>query len=93
MRNRTPIRTIAATLAIAASLSPATAAASDIVIRRDGSKALNVPADTTPAPTAANSTDGFQWDDAGLGAGAMLAIALASAGVVSVRGRRPMRVS
>jgi hypothetical protein len=85
MRNRASVRALAAALAIAATLPPAPALG-DIVPRRDGSKAVYAPADTTPDPVTADN--GFQWDDAAVGAGAVLAAALASAGALSMRGRR-----
>ena len=88
MRNRTSIRAIATVLAIAATVPPAPAKA-DIVARRDGSKAVYAPADTTRHALVAD--DGFQWDDAALGAGAALAAGLAAAGAVSLRSRRRPR--
>jgi hypothetical protein len=95
---RTPrlLRAAVAALAIAATLGTSTASAGDIVIRRDGSKAVGVPA-AVPEPTTPGTADGFDLDDAGLGAATMLALVAASAGVASLRGRRnssrPMGVS
>lgn len=57
------------------------------VIRRDGSKAVNVSA-APPTPISPDTADGFQLDDAGVGAAGMLALVLGSAGVVSLCGRR-----
>jgi hypothetical protein len=90
------VRAAVAALAIAAMLGASTASAwGDIEIRRDGSKAVDVPAG--PAPTTSSTADGFDLGDAGLGAATMLALVAASAGVISLRGRRnssrPMSVS
>jgi hypothetical protein len=89
------VRMTIAAVAIAATLGTPTASA-DIEIRRDGSKAVEVPA-APPGPTSLDTADGFHLDDAGVGAATMLALVLASAGVVSLRGRRhssrQMRVS
>ena len=76
-------------VAIASSVGTSTASAGEIVARRDGSKAVDVPA-VAVAPAAARSSagGGFQLDDAGVGAAAMLALVLASTGVVSLRARR-----
>jgi hypothetical protein len=82
------VRAAVAALAIAATLGASTASArGDIVIRRDGSKAVHVPV-TPVAPTSPDIADGFQLDDAGVGAAGMLALVLGSAGLVSLRGRR-----
>ena len=90
------VRAAVVVAAIAATLGPPTASAGDIVIRRDGSKAVDVPA-AGPAPIRADEADGFHLDDAGVGAAGMLALVLASAGLVSLRGRRhssrPVRVT
>jgi hypothetical protein len=91
------VRAAVAALAIAATLGASTAPAwGDIVIRRDGSKAVEVPA-ALPEPTTSTTADGFDLGDAGLGAATMLALVAASAGVISLRGRRdssrPMSVS
>jgi uncharacterized protein (TIGR03382 family) len=81
-------RAASVALAIAAVGAP-TASAGEIVPRRDGSKAVYVPADTTPdRPTA---EDGLQWDDAAFGAGATAALALACAAALSGRRRRRPR--
>ena len=73
-------------VAIAATLGTPTASAGDIVIRRDGSKAVDVP--VPPAPMSPDTADGFHLDDAGVGAAGMLALVLGSAAVVIGR-RRP----
>jgi hypothetical protein len=76
-------------VAIAGSLGTSTASAGEIVARRDGSKAVDVPAvAVAPAPARSGAGKGFHLDDAGLGAAAMLALVLASTGVVSLRARR-----
>ena len=80
------VRLAVAAVAIAATLGAPSASSGDIVIRRDGSKAVDVPA-APPAPSP-EAADGFQLDDAGVGAAGMLALVLASAGLVSLRGRR-----
>jgi 5-enolpyruvylshikimate-3-phosphate synthase len=90
------VRAAVAALAIAAMLGASTASAwGGIEIRRDGSKAVHVPA--VPGPTTSTTADGFDLGDAGLGAATMLALVAASAGVISLRGRRdssrPMSVS
>jgi hypothetical protein len=88
MRSPRLVRAAVAALAIAATLGASTApAAGDIVIRRDGSKAVDVPA-SVPRPTSPTTTDGFDLDDAGLGAATVLALVAASAGVAALRGRR-----
>ena len=82
------VRAAVAALAIAATLgASAASAAGDIVIRRDGSKAVDVPAPVA-APTTSTPSDGFDLDGAGLGAATMLALVAASAGVATLRGRR-----
>jgi hypothetical protein len=89
MRSSTPIRAIAATLMIAASLPPATSAAGDVVLRRDGSKAVPTQAHATAVPATPEATDGFHWGDAGLGAGAAaLAMVLGAGGAVALRNRQ-----
>jgi len=94
MRSPRPVRAAVACLAIAAPLAAPAASAGDIVIRRDGSKAVYVPP-APPPPASADTADGFQLDDAGIGAGATLALVVGAAGVLSLRGRRhsarPMR--
>ena len=79
-------RAAIAALAIAATLGTSTASA-DIVVRRDGSKAVDVPA-APPAMSSMDSADGFDLGDAGVGAVGMLAVALGVAGAGSLRGRR-----
>jgi uncharacterized protein (TIGR03382 family) len=87
MRTQRLARAAIVALAIAAVGAPT--ASGDIVQRRDGSKAVYAPADTTPdRPTA---EDGLQWDDAAFGAGATAALALASAAVLSGRRRHRPR--
>lgn len=80
------VRAAIAALAIAATLGTSTASA-DIVVRRDGSKAVDVPA-VAPASTSENTADGFDLGDAGVGAAGMFALALGVAAAVSLRGRR-----
>jgi hypothetical protein len=58
------------------------------VARRDGSKAVDVPAVAVAQAARSSAGEGFHLDDAGVGAAAMLALVLASAGVVSLRARR-----
>jgi hypothetical protein len=84
MRIPRSIRAAVVAVAIAATLGAPTAAAGDIVIRRDGAKAVDVPA----APVSPDAAGGFQLDDAGVGAAGMLALVLASAGLASLRVRR-----
>ena len=87
MRISRLVRAALAALAIAATLGTSTASAGDIVIRRDGSKAVEVP--TAPlVSTSQDTADGFDAGDAGVGAAGMLALVLASAGVVALHGRR-----
>ena len=80
------VRAAVVVVAIAATLGTPTASAGDIVIRRDGSKAVDVP--VPPAPMSPDTADGFHLDDAGVGAAGMLALVLGSAAVVIGR-RRP----
>ena len=84
---RRDTRTASVAAVIAAALALPTAAAGDIVIRRDGSKAVDVPADPH-ASRASVPPDGFDLGDAGIGAAGMLALVLGSAGAVSLRARR-----
>lgn len=64
--------------------TPALGDSHGFVLRRDGSKAVQVV--TVPVPTA--STSQFDWGDAGIGAGAgMAALALAAVGGGAVRSR------
>jgi uncharacterized protein (TIGR03382 family) len=87
MRTQRLARAAIVALAIAAVGAPT--ASGDIVQRRDGSKAVYAPADTTPdRPTV---EDGLQWDDAAFGAGATAALALACAAVLSGRRRHRPR--
>jgi hypothetical protein len=81
------VRAAIVAVAMAATLGPPTASAGDIVVRRDGSRAVDVPA-APPAPIRPDAGDGFDLDDAGVGAAGMLALVLASSGLVSLRGRR-----
>jgi hypothetical protein len=80
-------RAAVAALAVAATVGAPTASAGDIVIRRDGSKAVYVP----PAPpqlASADTGDGFHLGDAGIGAAGMLTLVLAAGGAVALHGRR-----
>ena len=86
MRSPRPVRAAIVALALAAPLGAPAVSAGDIVIRRDGSKAVYVPA--PPPPAGPDSAGGFHLDDAGIGAGAMLALVAGLAGVASLRGRR-----
>ena len=87
------VRAAVAALAIAATLGASAASAwADIVVRRDGSKAVDVPA-VVAGPTTPTTDDGFDLDDAGLGAATMLALVLGSAGLVSLRARRSRPLS
>jgi len=81
------VRSAVAVAAIAVTLGAPAASAGDIVIRRDGSKAVDVPT-APPAAISSDTADGFHLDDASVGAATMLALVLASAGLVSLRGRR-----
>jgi hypothetical protein len=87
MRSLRPVRAAVACLAIAAPLGAPAASAGDIVLRRDGSKAVYVPPAPVP-PASSDTAGGFHLDDAGIGAGAMLALVAGVAGVASLRGRR-----
>jgi hypothetical protein len=87
MRSPKPVRAAVVALALAAPLGAPAASAGDIVMRRDGSKAVYVPP-ALPAQASTNTAGGFQLDDAGIGAGAMLALVVGAAGVVSLRSRR-----
>jgi hypothetical protein len=82
-----PVQAAVAAVAIAATLGASTASAGDIEIRRDGSKAVDVPV-AWPAPNSPEAADGFHLADAGVGAAGMLAVALGFAGAVSLRARR-----
>ena len=83
---RTHIRAALLAFAIAAALAAPTASASDLVFKRDPSKAVYVPA--PPPPASADSAEGFQLDDAGIGAAAMLAVIVGAGGLVTLRSRR-----
>jgi hypothetical protein len=85
---RRPTRAAIVALTVAATVAAPTASAGDIVIRRDGSKAVYVP--PAPPPLASPDTgDGFHLGDAGIGAAGMLALVLAAGGAVALHGRRP----
>lgn len=85
--------TTAALLAAAVAAPPELAAGdegSGVVLRRDGSKAVEVV--TIPEPAA--RADGFDWGDAGLGAGAgVAAVLVAAMGSGAVRELRAGRRS
>jgi hypothetical protein len=87
--------TTAAALVTAAVAAAPTMAATEeerggFVLRRDGSKAVEVV--TLPEPAA--RADGFNWGDAGLGAGAgVAALLVVATGAYGVRGRRAARRS
>jgi hypothetical protein len=83
MRSPKPVRAAIVALALAAPLGAPAVSSGDIVVRRDGSKAVYV-----PAPPAPDTAGGFQLDDAGIGAGATLAFVVGAAGVASLRSRR-----
>jgi hypothetical protein len=81
------VRTAVVALALAAPLAAPAVSAGDIEIRRDGSKAVYVPA--APVPTASpDEAGGFQLDDAGIGAAGMLVLVAGAAGALSLRSRR-----
>jgi hypothetical protein len=81
------VRAAIVCLALAAPLAAPAVSAGDIVIRRDGSKAVYVPPPPT-APASPDTAGGFQLDDAGIGAAGMLALVAGAAGVLSLRARR-----
>ena len=61
----------------------------DIVIRRNGAHATPFVADVSPQATVPGASDGFDWGDAAIGAGAgLLATALLMAGSTALGGRR-----
>jgi hypothetical protein len=62
----------------------------DTVLRRDGSAAAPFVPWVTGAPPAKVET-GFDWGDAGIGAGAMLALVAIAAGATLASGHRPRR--
>jgi hypothetical protein len=60
-----------------------------LVLHRDGSKAVPFIADVSTPTVAAAPGDGFDWGDAGIGAGAVLGIvALGGAGLLTLRRHR-----
>ena len=87
---------------IGATVGAPAVAAGEVVLRRDGSKAVEAPravdrlaqrrAELPPAPIRADEADRFQLDDAGVGAAGMLVLALVTAGAISLRGRRSRAV-
>ena len=80
MRTPRSARVAVVAVIIAATVGAPTAAAGDIVIRRDGSKAVDdVPAPPA-APTSPEAAEGFHLDDAGVGAAGMLALGRLTAG-------------
>jgi hypothetical protein len=87
MRTRRLARAAVVALTVAAVGAPT--ASADIVQRRDGSKAVYVPADATPDRTTAE--EGLQWDDAAFGAGATAAFTVACAAALSSRRRHRLR--
>ena len=88
MRTQGSARAAVVAVVIGATVGAPAVAAGEVVLRRDGSKAVDyVPAPSAPT-TSPHRADGFQLDDAGLGAAGMLVLALATAGAVSLRGRR-----
>ena len=87
MRSPRPARAAVVALAFAAPLGAPTVSAGDIVIRRDGSKAVYVPP-APPPPASPDTAGGLQLDDAGVGAAGMLVLVVGVAGVLSLRGRR-----
>jgi hypothetical protein len=72
-------RTLATTVAIAALGAPATASA---MPNLESSSTLGA------AGGSAEASQGFRWDDAGIGAAGMLAVVAGSAGAASVLVRR-----
>ena len=85
---RIPRHVLAALVALAIALAVgAPTASADIVVRRDGSKAVYVPPAPIPAARS-DSADGFHLGDAGIGAAGMLALVLGAAGVASLQRRR-----
>jgi hypothetical protein len=66
--------------------TPAAPDQGGVTLRRDGSKAVS---GLIAAPTAANSTPGFDWGDAMIGAGgALTLVALIGVGGLSLRSRK-----
>ena len=82
MRIPSFLRAAVAAVAIAATLGTSTASADDIVLRRDGSKAVPVVTPSEPVTRA----DGFDWGDAGIGAGILAGLVLlGAAGFLATR--------
>ena len=82
------VRAAVVAAAIAAPLGAPAVSAGDIVIRRDGSKAVYVPPGP-PAPASPDTAGGFQLDDAGIGAAGMLALfSIAGGSALLLTGRR-----
>jgi hypothetical protein len=77
---------------IGAAVGAPTAAAGEVVLRRDGSKAVDYVPAPSATPTSPQAADGFQLDDAGIGAAGMFVLALVTAGAISLRGRRSRAV-
>jgi hypothetical protein len=84
---RRHIRAAVAAAAIATALAAPAAAAGDIVIKRDGSKAVQAPP-AAPPPASSGTADSFHLEDAGIGAAGMFTLVLGAAGVVALRSRR-----
>ena len=91
---RTPRSARAAVVAvvIGATVGAPAVAAGEVVLRRDGSKAVGYVPAPSAAPTSPEAAEGFQLDDAGIGAAGMFVLALVTAGAISLRGRRPRPV-
>jgi hypothetical protein len=82
------MRAVVTTSIIGATLNSPAAAAVDIELRRDGSRAVPVVL-PEPAPAAQK---GFDWGDAAIGAAAGIAALVgAAAGVQTTRSRRAAR--
>ena len=84
------VRAAVAALAIAATLGTSAASAGDIVIRRDGSKAVDVPASRPLRAAPIRPMASTSTTPASAPRGCSRSV-LASAGVVSLYGRRAMR--
>lgn len=93
MRNTRGTRatTAAALMTAALAAAPAPVAADDgIVLRRDGSKAVQV----VTVPRQVTDAEGFDWGDAAIGAGAgLVALLFATAGAHVARSRHAGRRS
>ena len=90
MKRSTFTRTTTTALLVAAVAAPAAPASEGndggIVLRRDGSKAVQAPANLNPSETAPPAAERFDWGDAGIGAAAAVAtLLLTSAGMRLVR--------